>query len=282
MARGGPREAQPGFVQTRPSEHAQQQYEGLFRGLGVTCKETICSKRPTLTGRIHGATHFAIGCKKWDDADNRSVSAAHREYTDPQVVYATCDAPDKNASVVELRQRAFDPEVHYRTEQRERFVDAGPQPLDDPYSHISTVHLGDDKPEKITNTAATHFRPASPEAQRAAAFRCAGSGTLIPTNPWPQPHRCNPITGGPRHPDTRDMGEMNKMNFNRISKNYTTIIHDMPNVRDPIIGVHLPYDHPRYGAPDGIAKTEHTVARANADVPYLRSLGALRPHDERR
>ncbi|CAJ1457474.1 unnamed protein product [Effrenium voratum] len=106
--------------------------------MGATSKEVICSKKASQTKRLHEATHFAIGCQKWDE-NTRGASVSHSTFVDPEVVYATCDAPDKNMSVVELRQQAFKPETHYRTEQRDRFEDPGPQPPNDTLTPPVTV-----------------------------------------------------------------------------------------------------------------------------------------------
>ena len=60
-------------------------------------KDVICSKKASQLKRLHEATHFAIGCQKWDE-DTRGASVTHSTFVDPEVVYATCDAPDKNMS----------------------------------------------------------------------------------------------------------------------------------------------------------------------------------------
>merc|ERR1719197_1771022 len=121
-----------GPAQYLPSEHSEIQYEGHFKGLGVTSKEPIVSKRSNSLAKLHMATHFAIGCKKWDEEQARVQSTSHAVFSDPEVVYGVRDCPDKNASIVELRQREHIPVVHYRTEQKERFEHPGYQPLDEP------------------------------------------------------------------------------------------------------------------------------------------------------
>lgn len=261
------------IVQTQPSQHAENHYDGLFRGLGVTSREPVCNRRHPSLARLHQATHFAIGCKKWDDGA-RGPSAAHAAFTDPEVVYATCDAPDKNASVVELRQVRFDPDAHYRTEQRQRFPHPGAQPRDKPFKEKVTVHLGDDRPELLTQTGAVHCRVPDPEAQRSASLRSAGAGTLLPTSVWPKPVRCNPIDGGPRSLDNHDLGVANGIRFGRISGNYSAIVPEA-NVRNPIHGHHAPLDS--YGASQNMHTTKDLVAKANTEVPPLRSLAAVRP-----
>eukprot|EP00913_Durusdinium_trenchii_P006776 g6369.t1 len=237
MSRGAERE-ELRFAQSRPAQHAENQYEGFFKGMGSTSKEVICSKKASQLKRLHEATHFAIGCQKWDEemshrgeprwrrfcsfyrilcdrhGDTRGASVSHSTFVDPEVVYATCDAPDKNMSVVELRQQVFKPVTHYRTEQRDRFEDPGPQPKNDPLIPPVTVHLGDDQPGYALQSHAVHRKipetwsgvPTDVDHQRyqwglseaeehhgARALRAAGSGVLIPTAVFPKPVRCNPL-----------------------------------------------------------------------------------------
>merc|ERR1719203_502518 len=139
-------------------QHTSSQYEGLFRGLGATCREPVCNKRNTSTKLLHDATHFAVGCDKWDDG-GRGSSSAHASYIDHQVFYATIDAPDKNASTVELRQTHTDPAAHYRTEQRDRYLPyCGVRPREPAYRAEAGVHLGDDCPELVTQMQSSHGR----------------------------------------------------------------------------------------------------------------------------
>lgn len=275
FSRGGRDEGLPNTMQYHPSAHPEHQYEGMLRGLGVTSKENICAKRSTSLKRLHDATHFAIGNKKWDEAGARSKSQSHMVHTDPQVVYGMRDAPDKNSSIVDMRQTEHDPIKHYRTEQRERFPDPGPQPLDLPFGDQCSIHLGDDKPDKITQTHVAHFRPPDAEEQRAASLRAAGAGTLIPTSVWPKPPRAHPVTAGPRSMDAYDLGVAAGVKFGRRNGNYSNIVYDQ-NVRDPIHGVHMPM-HMMAPADPGARTTVDMIAEANTRVPPLRSLGCLRP-----
>lgn len=270
LSRGGERPA-PAFVQTRPSAHAEYQYEGMLRGVGSTCKEPTCAKRTSMTKRIHDATHFAIGCEKWDEA-TRGVSTTHNDFPDYKVVYATCEAPDKNASVVELRMQQFQPEVHFRTEQRDRFEDRGPQPLDQPFRQLISVHLGDDPRDHTTQTASVHGR-LDTEARRAAAWRSAGQGALVSNSALPRPERCHPLHGGQRSMEPYDRGVANDNRHNRATANFSRICLEA-NTRDPILGHHIPHD--AMAAP-GMRTTAEQIAEANATVPRLRSLSALRP-----
>ena len=100
----------------RPQSHAD-----LFR----SPEDVICSKKASQLKRLHEATHFAIGCQKWDE-DTRGASVSHSTFVDPEVVYATCDAPDKNMSCPDLRdvgyldidikrQRNMDTKVYHKT-----------------------------------------------------------------------------------------------------------------------------------------------------------------------
>jgi hypothetical protein len=249
----------------------------MLKGVGVTSKEPVCSKRSNSVAKLHMATHFAIGCKKWDEEGARGVSMSHKSFADPEVVYATRDAPDKNASVVELRQLEHVPEVHYRTEQRERFEDPGGQPRELPYPlGKSKVHFGDDTPELITSTQSAHYREADVEAQRAASFRSAGIGTLIPTSAWPKPPRVHPITAGPRTAENHDYGVAAGMNFKKVTGDRSTIVMEH-NIRNPVLGYHVPLDS--YKMPN-IRTTRDIVDEHNRGVPHLRSLGALRPHPQ--
>jgi hypothetical protein len=272
LSRGGQR-SEALVTHNRPSQHADYQFEGVFRGLGTTSKEPICSKRSSSLKRVHDATHFAIGCKKWDEGA-RGLSTTHTAYLDPQVVYATVDAPDKNMSVVELRQCHFDPEHHYRTEQRERFEYQGPQPRDMPCKLPISVHLGDDRPLFELQSHAAHRKIAEDESQRYKGLRAAGSGVLIPMNVWPRPERCNPLTGGPRSPDNYDLSVAAGIQFPRITQNSSNIFMEA-HVRNPILGHHVPLSE--YGAVKNMRTTMDLINDANTQVPPLRSLGALRP-----
>jgi len=277
LSRGGPRIAERGPAQYLPSEHAEMQYEGHFKGLGVTSKEPVVSKRSNNLAKLHMATHFAIGCKKWDAEGERGTSTSHATFLDPEVVYATRDCPDKNASIVELRQREHNPESHYRTEQRERFEHPGAPPREMPFPlGVSKVFFGDDTPELVTTTASAHHRPADLEGQRAAAFRSAGLGALGPNTVWPKQPRVNPITAGPRAVDSHDYGVQAGNAFGRISSNRSHIIMDH-NVRNPVLGYHVPTQS--YKKPH-MRTTCDLVDDHNDRVPHLRSLGALRPHDD--
>lgn len=273
---GGHSDGTAGLVNCHPSEHAEKQFVGFFRGLGTTSKEPICNKRNSSLKRLHDGTHFAVGCKMWDEG-GRGSSVAHASYADPGVVYSTCDAPDKNSSALELRQGRFDPVAQYRTEQRERFAHHGPQALDLPYKAEVAVHLGDDCPELLTQSKTTHGRISPEETQRASSLRAAGAGSLVPTSIWPKPVRCNPIDGGPRTLDNQDLGTANGVRFGRNSHNRSAIVMEA-NVRNPVLGLHIP--HAAHAAPAhvGVSSTEHIVKQANDAVPHLRSLGALRPH----
>jgi len=276
----GTRDALTATVQTHTGEHSEFQYQGMLKGLGVSSKEPVCNKRNTRLKRVMDATHFAVGCNKWDEG-GRNCSVAHETFTDPEVVYMTRDAPDKNASVIDLRQRAHDPDVHYRTEQRDRFLHDGPQPRVQPfnYNDLTQVHLGDDQPELVTQTHVAHFRSPDDEALRAASLRAAGAGTLIPTSLFPKPERCHPVHAGPRTLDAHDLGIANNMRWNKITANQSAIVMDH-NIRNPIMGHHIPAAH--YGAPRGavgMKTTNEIIAEANSCVPHLRSMGALRPSE---
>lgn len=277
LSRGGPRIAERGPAQYLPSEHADMQYEGHFKGLGVTSKEPVVSKRSNQLAKLHMATHFAIGCKKWEDEQARQDSTSHAVYTDPEVVYATRDCPDKNASIVELRQREHNPDAHYRTEQRERFEHPGNQPREVSFPlGKSKVHFGDDAPELVTATASAHHRPADTEGLRAAAFRSAGLGALHHNTPWPHQPRVNPITAGPRAVDNHDYGVEAGNQFGKYSSNRSHIVMEH-NVRNPVLGYHVPAQTYKKAH---MVTTLQLIDDGNDRVPHLRSLAALRPHDD--
>lgn len=276
FARGPGREEVAAAAPGGPSRHAEHQYEGFFRGLGATSREPVCGKRNSSLKQFHGAAHFAIGCQKWDEGPD-AISTAHASFVDPGVAYACCDAPNGNSSAVELEHSRHDPTVHYRTEQRERFQNFGTPARDPPYRAQATVHLGDDRPDLVTQSKMVHGRLSPEEADRAAALRAAGAGTLVPTSFWPKPVRCDPINGGPRRVDNHDLGMATGMQFGRISQNSSAMVWEA-NARNPILGVHVPLKElaaPR--APNAPPPSTQVVAEANASVPHLRSLGALRP-----
>jgi len=153
--------------------------------------------------------------------------------------------------VVELRQQVFKPSSHYRTEQRDRFDDPGPQPRNDTLVPSVTVHLGDDRPGYSLQSHAVHRKIPSEEQDGAKALRAAGSGILIPTAVFPKPVRCNPVTGGPRTPDVYDLGVANQVRHDRVSQNSSSIIREA-HVRNPISGDCIPlqqYANPRGEVP---------------------------------
>lgn len=253
-------------------QHNNEQYEGLFKGLGVSSRQPVCNRRNTQMKQIHMAAHFAIGCHKWD-TKCQGPTTSHVAYTDPGCAFVRRDAPQKNASVVELRQGGYDGNTHFRTEQRERYADVGPQPRQRTCeAGASQVYLGDDNPELVSHSNAVHASAMEPDALDYEIDRCAGVGTLLQTSNWPMPPRCNPVTGGPRNPDAHDMHP--DLNFSRVSANCSNII-TVPNVRDPILGHHVPKTH--YQVP-GHKSNFEVVKDHNAKVPPLRSLAAIRPH----
>lgn len=151
------------------------------------------------------------------------------------------------AGVVELRQQIFKPASHYRTEQRDRFEDPGPQPRNDTLVPPVTVHLGDDPPAFALQSHAVHRKIPSDETDGARALRAAGSGVLIPTCAFSKPVRCNPVTGGPRNRDVYDLGVANQVRHDRVSQNTSTIVREA-HVRNPISGDCIPlqqYANPR-------------------------------------
>jgi len=260
-----------------PPHPESQQYQGLFKGLGVSSRQAVCNVRMSEMKKIQTfGTHFAIGCHKWD-TKARGPSTTRSEFQDPGVAYVRRDAPQKNASVIEMRQGGYDGTTHFRTEQRERFsYEHGPQPVQKSVGESQTcsqVYLGDDKPELVSHSNAVHASVNEPDALDYEMDRAAGVGARQDhTTAWPKPVRCNPIHGGPRNADYQDLHP--DCNFSRVSANCSNIVM-VPNVRDPILGHHVPKSH--FQIP-GHKSTFEVIADHNTAVPPLRSLAAVRPH----
>lgn len=257
-----------------PGPDLQNEFPGLFKGIGSTSREPVFGKRASSLGRIHQTVHYAVGCQKWDD-NSRLQSRTHADFPDPGVVYSSVGQVDKNAHQSDLRQQEHRPEIHYRTENRERFVHPGGVPPE-PFvwaAQRSTLHFGDDRPELQTQMKAVHVpQHVGEDARVVGALRSAGQGVMVPNSQWPKPPRCHPISGGPRSIDAHDLGVANGMRFNRYSGNQSVIVYEA-NARNPILGHHIPdaaraVEHPT---------TREIVAEANRSVAPLRSLGALRP-----
>ncbi len=49
------------------------------------------------------------------------MSTQRSHFADPQTVYQRAEVPYKNASTVQLNMDRFNPDVHYRTEQRSSY-----------------------------------------------------------------------------------------------------------------------------------------------------------------
>lgn len=273
-----------------------KQYDGLFKGLGISSKEPVQGKRSSALSALHQQTHFAYSCKAWETAaeGDRQASKYKTTFTDPGMVFGRVEVPYKNASVVELRQGRFVPNVHFRTEQRERYQDRGPMPRQPPCEVAeSQVHFGDDAMDHSTylsqstmvhcleSTSKSGITPASDENRK---LRGAGMGAYIDTNPfWPRPNRVDPITAGPPMPETAIIAEETRREYVQgeepnwypiKSANFSAVnIRADPSMRNPILGVYQ--KHTVKGAP--LIRTEDIVAKENGRVPPLRSLGAVRP-----
>jgi len=242
----------------------------MLRGLGVTSREPSSCKRQTDLHRLHNAAHFPIGCEKWDE---RGVSSTHATYVDHGVKYTTQDAPDQNASAVELRQ-GLKPEEQYRTENREHYLHHGVQQREQAYRHNVKINLGSAARNFVSHSKATHDELPHEEAQRTGALRAAGAGLLVPTGQWPKPVRCNPITGAARNATTHDICMAEGAQFKRISNNVSEVVSEA-HVRNPLLG----HCTPREATIDHTSS--HAVTHANAAVPPLRSLGSVRPQSGR-
>jgi hypothetical protein len=251
-----------------------QEYEGLFKGVGVTSKEPVFGKKGNSVGELHKATHFAVGCQKWDDHAVRGKPRSHAEHAHPEVTYGTCDAPENNISQIELGHQEHSGAAHYRTEHRVRYDHLGPQPREQPFNYQGSVCLGSDQQLLQSQKKAVHARIEDGELQRSAAMRAAGQGALVPTSQWPKPPRCHVLHGGPRSVDSYDLGVMDGGKHGRITGNYSNVVYEA-NTRDPILGYHVPL---AAQAPStGMRTTSDLIAEANEQVPPLRSLMAVRP-----
>merc|ERR550514_353907 len=142
------------------------------------------------------------------------------------------------------------------------------------------VHLGDDKPELASHSNAVHVRQDNREMRSTSSsqqFRAAGVGTLLRTTSWPRVPRGNPVTAGPRNPDPydfhTDLQSVETSAFGRKTANRSSIVYH-PNVRDPILGVHIPKDKIQVS---DLKTTAEIIAEGNSSVPHLRTLSALRP-----
>lgn len=255
-----------------------EQFEGLFKGLGVSSKTPICKKRDTDLKKLHSIAHFAVGAKHWDSLQKTSTS--HEAYQDHGVAFQRHDIPDKMASVVELKQGGYDGKTHFRTEQRERFVSCYRPRLPQCDPPPCRVHFGDDKPELASHSNAVHVMQDDRDLRSPFSgqpFRAAGVGTLLRTTSMPRIPRVNPVTAGPRNPDPYDM-HTNLQNvqtgaFGRKTANHSSIVRH-PNVRDPILGIHKPKDSLQIS---DLKTTADMIAEQNSSVPSLRTLSAIRP-----
>lgn len=252
-----------------------QEYEGLFKGVGVTSKEPVFGKKGNSVGELHKATHFAVGCQKWDDRAVRGKPRSHTEHAHPEVAYGTCDAPENNLSQIELGHQEHSGEAHYRTEHRVRYEHLGPQPRQQPFNYQGGLCLGSDQQPLQSQKKAVHARIEDGELQRSSAMRAAGQGALVPTSQWPKPPRCHVLHGGPRAVDGYDLGVMNGGKHGRIAGNYSNVVYEA-NTRDPILGRHVPLA--AHAPSTGMRTTSDLIAEANEQVPPLRSLMAVRPH----
>jgi len=266
----------------RATDDPIQQYEGLFKGLGVRSRVPICNRRNTDLKQLHSIAHFAVGCKHWDSTEKTSTS--HEAYQDHGVAFQHRDIPEKNASVVELKQGGYDGNVHFRTEQRERYEGLYRPRLPQCDPPPCRVHLGDDKPEMASHSNAVHVKQDERDLRATAsgqAFRAAGVGTLLRTTSWPRVPRGNPVTAGPRNPDPYDFHtdgvSVETSAFGRKTANRSGIVYH-PNVRDPILGVHIPKDKIQVS---DLKTTAEIIAEQNSSVPHLRTLSSLRPSSGR-
>lgn len=188
---------------------------------------------------------------------------------------------------MELKQGKYDPSTHFRTEQRERFADRGPQKRrpqceggesqvvfgDDPHdgyaSQMTRVHsLG-------STAASTEGLFGVPGTAVSRTLRGAGVGALLNSNPkWPRPCRSDVLTGGPIREPSYLQGE--EPGYYPKSSGNRCFIHPGldPQRRNPVLGV---YQQEFKGPLD---KTQDIIARENGRAPPLRSLGSVRPMEQ--
>lgn len=226
----------------------------MFDGLGASSKNVICGKKTHPLAEIHRKAGFRFGTDFWDDAKSRQASAAKQDFKDPQVTYIRNKPPYKNFSVVELKQGVYDPERQFKSEMVGEFRGVGAEKQRSFPEPPAQVNLGD-FPRKFE----TQYRADNREGQ-----------SLPPTyNSNFKPHE-------PPHHDLINGEKRNYRDprfcdpFGRITRNYC-YEYDK-GIRDPVLGVTKPRpSHPKQTSAE-------IVAKANAEVPVLRSLGAVRPH----
>lgn len=279
--RGCPPGGQPLDIATLrapPKPKENHEVQG-FKGLGARSRVPVCNRRNSDLKLLHGIAHFAVGAKHWDD--DKKTSTYHEAYQDHGVCFQHIGIPEKNASIVQLEQGGYNPDAHFRTEQREKYTECyRPRlPMCDPPP--CRVHLGDDKPDISSSYSnAVHVRQDNREMRSTSSsqkFRAAGVGTLLRTTSQPRIPRVHPVTAGPRNPDPydlhTDMESVERGAFNRKTANRSAIVYH-PNVRNPILGVHIPKDKIQIS---DLKTTADIIAEGNSSVPHLRTLSALRP-----
>jgi len=226
----------------------------MFDGLGASSKDVICGKKTHPLAELHRKAAFRFGTDFWDDRHARQASAAKQDFRDPQVSFIRKVPPYKNSSCVELKQGIYDPERQFRSEMTGEYrgVQADKQqsfPAPPPQ-----VNLGD-----FPRQFQTQYQADTREGQEVPP---TNNRDLKPK----EPPLFDPINAKPRN--YRDPRFIDP--FGRISRNYT-LEYDR-GIRDPVLGVVKPRpSHPK-------PTSAEMVAAANAEVPVLRSLGAVRPH----
>lgn len=261
------------------ADNSINQYEGHFKGLGVRSKPPTCMKRASDLKKLHNLNHFAVGAKHWDSTDKTSTS--HEHYQDHGVAFQRHDIPDKMASVVDLKQSGYNPNAHFRTEQREKYEGQYRPRLPQCDPPACKVHLGDDKPDiSCSYSNLVHVRQDNRVLRSFATgqpSRAAGVGTLLRTTSLPAIPRVNPIHGGPRNPHPydlhTDLKAVQTMAFSRKTANHSSIVYH-PNVRDPILGIHIPKDQIQVS---DLKTTDQIIAENNSSVPPLKTLSSVRP-----
>jgi len=221
-------------------------------GLGSTSKDIVCGKRTHPLAELHRKATYPFGTDYWDDMKGRSCSVGKDAFRDPCVTLQRLEVPYKNASIVELRQGAYDPQSQFKSEMASTYrgTKAPKQARCPPFE--TNVHLGD-----YPRMMETQYQANSKPGQKIPPF-------FDGVSKWPKYPPFDPING------RRTLKDSRGTHFPLSNANFSLEYDE--GIRDPVLGVYRP--RPAHNKPTAA----EIVALANADTPVLRSCGALRPH----
>mmetsp|Transcript_49139 Transcript_49139/g.107068 ORF Transcript_49139/g.107068 Transcript_49139/m.107068 type:complete len:245 (-) Transcript_49139:98-832(-) len=236
------------------------EYGGVFKGLGTMSKDPTVRKGTHWSAKFQTGSQFSIGTNA-DDPEGRKRSTTHRQHSDPLLLYERMQAPYKNASVVQLEQGDYRPDVHFETEQRGRFAGTV-QPRQEAYDPpTSQVHFGDY--EYSAKTIESQYMSSHTDPQTGEPYDKNSSG--VPSGPeW----SWDPINGGAPLPSKKY--STIRRDFRQPSANWSNVPKGDRLVRNPIMGV---YD--QMTAPPKAIDVNDT----QRTQPPLASLAALRPYN---